>query len=202
MADLSEQTIADFLGHLGAKAPTPGGGATSALVCAIGAALGQMAVNYSIGRKSLAEHEPALQKALRRLSGMQGEAIAIADDDERAYLALNELWKLPQGDARRTAEMPGAVQAAMIPPRRSIELAIELLELLETLTPITNRNLRSDLAIAAVLARAAADASRWNIAINAPMLDDDDERIVLLARAKGHCAHAAQLCARIEEACA
>lgn len=202
MAELTEQTVGDFLQRLGAAAPTPGGGAACALVGAIGVALGEMVVNFSVGRKSLAEHEPALQRALRRLTAMRGEALTLADDDERAYLALNTLWKLPQGDARRTAEMPGAVQAALIPPRRSIELAIELLELLESLTAITNRNLRSDLAIAAVLARAAAEASRWNIAINAPMLDDDDERLVLMARTNGHCARAAQLCATIEGACA
>lgn len=201
MGELAGQTVGDFLRRLGGRTATPGGGAASSLVGAIAAALGEMVVNFSVGRKSLAEHEPSLQRSLERLGAMRTEAVALADDDERAYLALNELWKLPQGDARRTAEMPAAVQAAMIPPRRSIELAIELLELLESLTPITNRNLRSDLAIAAVLARAAAEASRWNIAINAPMLDDDDERLVLLARAKGHCAHAAQLCATIEQAC-
>jgi len=201
MAEVSSQTISDFLDRLGARAPTPGGGAASALVCGLGAALGQMVVNYSIGRRSLVEHEPSLQKALGRLGAMLKEALALADDDERAYAALNELWRLPPGDPRRVAETPGAAQAAIIPPRRGIELAIELLELLEALAPITNRNLRSDLAIAAVLARAAADASRWNIAVNAPMLEDD-ERTVVLARARGHCAHAAELCARVEQACA
>lgn len=202
MSELEAHTIGAFLDHLGAKAPTPGGGAASALVAAVGAALGQMVVNYSIGRKSLAEHEPQLRRALERLEAMRSEAIRLAEDDERAYAALNELWRLPQDDARRAAEMPGAVQAAMIPPRRGIELAIELLEVLEALAPISNRNLRSDLAIAAVLARAAAGASRWNVAINAPMLEDDDERQVLLARADGHCAQAAQICARVEAACA
>lgn len=202
MGDLQTHTVADFLDRLGARSPAPGGGAASALVAAVGAALGQMVVNYSVGRKSLAEHESALQDALRRLGAMRKEALALAADDERAYASLNQLWKLPQDDARRAAEMPGAVQAALIPPRRGIELAIELLELLETLAPITNRNLRSDLAIGAILARAAADAGRWNVAVNAPMLDDDDERAVLLARVNGHCAHAARLCARIERACA
>ncbi len=41
----------------------------------------------------------------------------------------------------------------------------------ERLVPITNRNLRSDLGIAAVLGEAAARSAVWNIEINLPQVE-------------------------------
>ncbi len=201
MADLASLTISEFLDRLGARTPAPGGGAVCAVVGALGAALGQMVVNYSIGRKSLAEHEPALRAALARLGEMRGAAMGLAAADARAYAALNELWKLPEGDPRRAAQTPGAVRAAIEPPRGCIDLSLEALELLETLAPITNRNLHSDLAICCILARAAADGGRWMISVNAAMLDDQREREETLARAQADCDRAAEICRRIERAC-
>jgi len=48
--------------------------------------------------------------------------------------------------------------------------ACDLLRHFERLASITNKHLRSDLAIAAVLADAVVRAGRWNVAINLPML--------------------------------
>ena len=56
--------LADFLNAAAAKQPTPGGGSIAALAGALAASMGEMVLNYSIGKKSLAEHEPALRDAL------------------------------------------------------------------------------------------------------------------------------------------
>ncbi|MFG0283789.1 MAG: cyclodeaminase/cyclohydrolase family protein [Phycisphaerales bacterium JB039] len=201
MSDFAAGSFATFLDRLGAKTPTPGGGAVAAAVGALACALAQMVVNYSVAKKSLAAHEMTLRAALDRLVGARDEALSLAAADEQAYAALNELWKLPESDSRRAAQMPAAARAAIAPPRRCLDLALQTLDLLESLAPITNRNLRSDLAIAAVLARAAADAARWNIAVNAPLLPGEAERAEALARAEADCLRAAEACQRIERAC-
>ena len=57
-----------------------------------------------------------------------------------------------------------------------VDLSLELLSLLDDLTGTTNHQLRSDLAIAALLAEAAARAAAWNVRINLPQLEDAQER--------------------------
>jgi formiminotetrahydrofolate cyclodeaminase len=169
---LEEQTVRDALASIAAKQPTPGGGAVASLVAALGAALGEMVVNYSAGKKSLLEHEALHQDALAQLEHLRTLALSLAEEDERAYGRLNELWKLDADDPRRVAEFPAAVEAAIDVPNRALDACLGMLDLLERLPGRTNRMLASDLAIAAVLAEAGARSAAWNVRINLPLLRD------------------------------
>lgn len=164
--DLESLALRDLLDAVAARSPTPGGGAVASAVGALGACLGAMVVNYSIGKKALASHEPALRAALAQLGHARTLLIELAREDAESYGAMNELMKLPEADPRRVAELPAAALAAFEAPRATIAVCADLLRLFETLVPITNRHLRSDLAIAAILADAVARASRWNVVMN------------------------------------
>jgi formiminotetrahydrofolate cyclodeaminase len=85
---------------------------------------------------------------------------------------VNELMKLPESDPRRVREWPGAVQATVQVPMAAIAAGSDLVRLCETLAPITNKQLHSDLGIAADLALAAAHASVWNVRVNAGLMQD------------------------------
>src|SRR3954447_21716538 len=65
-------TIADFLTAAAAKQPAPGGGSATALAGALAAAMSEMVLNYSVGKKDLAEHQPALTEALAELTRARG----------------------------------------------------------------------------------------------------------------------------------
>ncbi len=160
----------DLLGRIAAKTPTPGGGAVASAVGALAAALAQMVVSFSVGKKSLAAHEPALRDAAAVLDRARAVLLRLADEDAAAYAVVNELWKLPESDARRAREMPAAAHTAVSVPLSVMATCAEVLRRLDALGAISNRHLRSDLAIAAVLADAAARASRWNVTINAGLL--------------------------------
>jgi formiminotetrahydrofolate cyclodeaminase len=164
--DLEGLTLGALLDGVCAKSPTPGGGAVASVVGALSAALAGMVVNYSVGKKSLAAHEPELRAALSRLEHARAMLIQLAREDAESFGAMNELTRLPVGDPRRAAELPGAALAAFEAPRSTIAVCSDLLRLFESLGPITNRGLRSDLAIAAILAEAVARASRWNVVMN------------------------------------
>jgi len=198
--DITTETIGGFLDSLGAKTPTPGGGAVSSIAGALGAALASMVVAYSIGKKSLAEHDDALRAAATRLQERRADFLRLAEEDARAYGRLNEIMRLPEDDPRRRDELPEAARDAAAAPLRTIEACADLAALLETLAPITNRHLRSDLAIAAVLTKATALASRWNVAVNAPLVieqggENPMERADALVAALG------EATARTERAC-
>jgi len=159
--------FADFLGAVAAKSPAPGGGAVASASGALAAALAQMVVNYSIGKKDLLEQQDELRFAATKLERARELFLQLADEDAAAYGQLNTLQKLPPGDARRAAELPEAQRLTLQVPQSVAATAIDLLRLFEQLARISNRYLRSDLGIAADLADATVRAAQWNVRINA-----------------------------------
>ncbi len=200
---ISSDSVGVFLDSLAAKTATPGGGAAACLAGATAASLAHMVIAFSIGRKSLAEHQPALDEASAGLLTMQREFLRLADEDALAYGALNAALKLSPDDPSKPATLAASARAATDVPQRALARSLELLKLCATLRSMTNPHLRSDLAIAAVLADAAARASRWNIAINAPTLDDaaPGEGSAALQVADRACADAAALLEAVEAQC-
>jgi formiminotetrahydrofolate cyclodeaminase len=200
MSQLASLRFADLLSAIAAKAPTPGGGAVASAVGALSAALAEMVVAYSVGKKSLAPHAPAREAARHRRENARTLLLQLADEDAAAYGVVNELSRLPESDPRR-AELPDAVAASVQVPQAVIAACTDLLRLMEGLAPITNRQLKSDLAIAAILAEATARASRWNILVNAPYLPDPAARDAAITAANRATEDAQSRASRIERAC-
>lgn len=197
---ISGRTLGDLLDQLAAKTPTPGGGAVASAVGALGAALGGMVLAYSAGKKSLAEHEPALQEAAARLRKARLVLLELAAEDEAAYGLVNELSRLPAGDARRE-ELPSATIAAAQVPLSCMAAGVGVLGVLGPLPGITNPYLRSDLAIAAILADAAARAGAWNVRVNLPGIEDETLRASIEAECDRLLARSGALARGVESAC-
>jgi formiminotetrahydrofolate cyclodeaminase len=196
-------TLGDLLAGIAAKTPAPGGGAAACVGGALAASLASMVVSYSLGRKNLAEHQPALERAAAALVAVRAEFLALAEEDARAYAALNEAMRLPEGDERRARDLAPLTRAAADAPARCVEAAAALLRLMGDLPGITNRHLRSDLAGAAAMAEGAARAARWNVVVNAPGLDAvaAGEGARLLAMVDRVVAEAREVAAAVERAC-
>ncbi|HVZ93797.1 MAG TPA: cyclodeaminase/cyclohydrolase family protein [Phycisphaerales bacterium] len=169
--DPGEQTFRALLDAIAARTPTPGGGAAAAMAGELACALASMVVNYSIGRKDLAAHETELRAALATLAIERSAMEHLAAEDARAYGEMNEAMQLPKGSPERPGRLAEAALAATRPPMDVLRRSVALLELFEELCTITNRNLRSDLAIAAVLAESAGRSAAWNIRANLPSLE-------------------------------
>lgn len=195
-------TIDAFLAALAAKSPTPGGGAVAPIIGAHAAALASMVVAYSLGRKNLAAHQPALEAAASQLDQARARFLDLAEADAAAYARLNEAMRTPADNPARGALIGPAALDAIAPPERVIADGLDLLRLCVALAPITNRYLHSDLAMAGVFADAAARASRWNILVNVPLLRESGvEAGDPLARADGLLDQARALLAQLEQAC-
>lgn len=193
--------LSEFLNAVGAKTPAPGGGAVASAVGALSAALAQMVVNYSIGKKNLLEQQGELQCAIGTLEKARAHLLDLAQQDAAAYAVLNELQKLPPEDARRVREMGPAVERAVEVPWTVLLQSIELLKDFERLAPITNKFLRSDLGIAAVLAEATARSAAWNVRINAGDLPASRKGDVL-AKCEELVQDSKRRCERVERAAA
>ncbi|MBX3358334.1 MAG: cyclodeaminase/cyclohydrolase family protein [Phycisphaeraceae bacterium] len=201
MKALESYTIQEFLDAVSARTPTPGGGAVASAVGALGASLAGMVVAYSVGKKSLEAGRSELEKAVLALTRARAVLAELAREDAAAYEAVNTLMRLPETDERRAREWASAASLAVEVPRSVAGACCDLLRLFEHLAPITNPQLRSDLAIAAVLAEAAARSAWWNVAVNLPLLADEAERGRLRSGMLEMLASARERLAKIERAC-
>lgn len=178
MESIAQLTLAELLDRLASKSPAPGGGAVAGLVGAQAAALARMVVSYSLGRRSLAEHQDELEALAQQLDNARGVMLTLADADAEAYATLSAVWSKRHDDP---AAFERAVRRAIRVPRSVMAAAVDLLRLCESLAPISNPNLRSDLVAAAVLAEAAGEAAALNVRVNAPQLSDERDRARVLA---------------------
>ncbi len=185
MSTLAATPFAELLSRIAAKSPTPGGGAVACATGALAAALAGMVVSYSLGKKSLGAHQPELERAAHSLENARALFLELAEEDAQAYGLVNELQRLPEGDTRRAAELPAAMTASIQVPMAAIAAASDLLRLCETLAPITNTQLHSDLGIAAELALGAGRASLWNVRVNASFLSDRSAAARWMEQAQG-----------------
>ena len=139
--------------------------------------------------------------ALEALLADARELVRLADADAAAYGLVNELSRLPESDERRQREWAGAAKAGVDVPLAVMNVCVTMLGRLEMLCGASNPHLRSDLAIAAVLAEAGARSAAWNVVVNAPNLPEG-ARGEVLARSQELQGRARQAAERIERRCA
>ncbi|GAA1210144.1 cyclodeaminase/cyclohydrolase family protein [Prauserella alba] len=170
-------TIEDYLHELAARVPAPGGGAAAALHAAQSAALLSMVAHYSDGEK-YAEHAVTVREACEAADELRGLCLELAEQDAEAFGAVAAAYKLPKQTAEEKHERSAAIAAALAEagrvPARVIVLSARLVELAELLRPIGNPNVISDVAAAAVAARAAISTARVNVEINLAGITDPD----------------------------
>lgn len=172
MPSITSQSIDAFLGALASKTPAPGGGATACLAGALACAQAQMVVEYSLGKKRLADHEPMLSSARDRLANARKILLRLADEDALAYQILNELQRLEPKDPRRSQELPAATALCADIPLSALATCADAARVIQQLPDKTNEHLASDLSISAVLLHAAGESCAHNVKVNLPQLDE------------------------------
>ncbi len=165
-----------FLDAVAEPTATPGGGSAAAFAGALAASLGQMVAALSRKRKSLVAHADSLTALLGELE-VAGRALsACIDRDAAAYAAVVASSRLPKDtpeeQGKRAEAIQRATRGATEVPLEVAERAVAVLDLLRRLAPISNPSMRSDLATAEALSRAAVRGAVENVNINLESMDD------------------------------
>lgn len=168
----SSATIDLFLREAAARRPVPGGGSVAALVGALATTMGEMAVNYSMGRPELAPHQDALVGAARELSNARSLFLRLMTEDQSAYQALSEATRAFRADPARRSERDAALFVAIRVPQEIASTALQVLDLGLRLFGITNRHLLSDLRVCCELACSTVRCAIHNVRANLASLDD------------------------------
>jgi formiminotetrahydrofolate cyclodeaminase len=178
----ASKSVGEFLAATAARQPTPGGGSVSALVAALAAALGEMVVNYSIGKKGLEAYADELKPALAELTRAREILVQLMVEDQQAYEALTSAKKLPKDSPERAEKLPLAILACVRVPEAIAATAVAVIERCDKLVTFVNFYLLSDLAVCVDLSMAAIRCSTYSVRANLSILEDPEDRRAVESR--------------------
>lgn len=190
-------TLGDFLNAAAAKKPTPGGGSITALVGALAASMGEMAVNYSIDKKGLEAYQGELKPALAELTKARGVLVLLMIEDQDAFEEMNAARKLPATDPQRGERFNAALLACIRIPESMAATAVTILGIVDRVANFVNPFLLSDLAVCADLAMATARCAIYSVRANLPDVKDSADRAAIEGRIRSHLTHAGSLIQRV-----
>ncbi len=81
----TEKTCKEFISVLSSKDPVPGGGGASALVGAVGMALGSMVGNLTLGKKKYESYQEDIKAILQKAAKIQEELILLVEKDAEVF---------------------------------------------------------------------------------------------------------------------
>jgi glutamate formiminotransferase/formiminotetrahydrofolate cyclodeaminase len=166
--------VEPFVEQLAAPTATPGGGSAAAAAGAMAAGLATMVASMSRGKKAYLQYEAQLSAAIGRLGRLREELKAAVDADAAAYDAVMKAYKQARVDAGAEDQIDASVKLATGVPLGVAEKANEVAEITQSLLPITNPNMKSDLTTAQALAKAAITGALANVEINLGSLKDQE----------------------------
>ncbi len=164
--------VEPFVEQLAAPTAAPGGGSASAAAGAMAAGLGGMVAGMSRGKKAFVQHELQLSEALRRLAEIREELKAAIDADAASFNEVMAAFKKLKDGPSAQPEVDSALKKATTIPLTVAEHSRELRTILETLRPITNPKMASDITVGIALANAAIEGALANVEINLGDLAD------------------------------
>lgn len=186
---LASLSVKDFANETASESLAPGGGSVSALVGAMGAALGAMVANGSANKRGWEERIEEFSPWAEKGQQIKDELLFLIDEDTRAFDGIMNAYGLPKDNeeqkAARSAAIEAANQYATEIPFRTMKAAYACVEVLAAMKEKGNPNAASDVAVGALCVKTAVRGAWLNVLINAPGLKDKAfaERIVSEAEA-------------------
>src|SRR5438309_5384664 len=164
--------VEPFVEQLAAPTATPGGGSAAAAAGAMAAGLAHMVAAMSRGKKAYQQYEPEVSDAVARLAQLREELKAGIDADAESYNQVMAAYKSAKTTSGNEMLIDSALRTATEVPLQTALKAREVEDIIESLKPITNPNMASDLTVAAALAKAAITGGLANVEINLESLKD------------------------------
>ena len=158
--------VEPFIEQLAAPTATPGGGSAAAASGAMAAGLAHMVASMSRGKKAYVQYEAQLSEAIGRLATLREELKAAIDADAESYNVVMKAYRAARETDDGGVGVNAALKQATSVPLGVAERSAEVSRIAETLKPITNPNMASDLTTGIALAGAALTGALSNVEIN------------------------------------
>ena len=130
----STSTCTEFVEVLASKAPVPGGGGASALVGAVGTALGNMVGSLTVGKKKYADVEDEMWELKAKCDQLQKDFLRLIERDAEVFEPLSKAYGMPKETEEEKAEkarvMEIVLKDACSVPMEIMEKCCEAIELI------------------------------------------------------------------------
>ena len=168
--DYTTRSCREFVTVLASSEPAPGGGGASALVAALGTALGNMVGSLTVGKKKYADVEGEILALKAKCDQLQNELLDQVPADAEGFVPLAKAYGIPKDDPSRPEIMEKATITACQVPMHIMELCCEALDCVAVFAAKGSRLAVSDAGCAAVCCKAALQAASLNVFINTKSL--------------------------------
>ena len=174
--DMKKMTVEEFAGILASSEPIPGGGGVSALVAALGAALGSMVCSLTTGKKKYEKTQPELDLIIPRLEEYRIKLLDGMKADAEVFLPLAEAYSWPKATEEESRHRDEVLEKLLLEAAKTplilMDDIIRVMDLLEKLSRIGSRLAVSDVGVGISLCKAAVDSAALNVYINTKMMKD------------------------------
>lgn len=161
-----------FTDILSSKAAVPGGGGASALVGAVGVALGSMVCNLTAGKKKYAAVEDDIRAILVKAADIRERLISMIDKDAEVFEPLSKAYSIPKDDPSREEIMENALRLACTVPMDIMRACCEAIELHAFLADNGSSLALSDVGVGVACCSSALKGASLNIFINTKSMTD------------------------------
>ena len=160
----------EFVEVLAYKSPVPGGGGASALVGAIGTALGNMVGSLTVGKKKYADVEEEMYELKGKADALQKELLHLIERDAEVFEPLSKAYGMPRNTEEEKAEkarvMEIVLKDACSVPMEIMERCCEAIDLIEVFAEKGSTLAISDAGVGATFCKAALEGASLNVFIN------------------------------------
>ncbi len=185
MEEFRNKSIEEFSDLLASRASVPGGGGASALVSALGIALGSMVGEFTSGKEKYAEHEEDIRALMKRAEELRKEALSLVDGDAEAFMPLADAYSIPKDDPGREEILEKCLRDAAAVPLRLFDLTAEALDIMGEFAEKGSRMIVSDAATGAALLGGALRGAAVNVKVNTRLMKDREYASELEAHIDG-----------------
>lgn len=174
--DFVKMQCDEFVDILASKAPVPGGGGASALVGAIGMALGNMVGSLTVGKKKYADVEADIISLKEKADELQKDLLLLVQKDAECFEPLSKAYGMPKSTPEEIKEkervMEIVLKDACEVPLDIMKKCCEAIELIEQFALKGSVIAISDAGVAAGFAGAALKGASLNVFINTKSMKD------------------------------
>lgn len=180
-----EKNLVEFTTELASKAAVPGGGGASALVGAVGVALGNMVGQLTVGKKKYADVEEDIKALMVQAEDLRVKMLNLIEADAACFAPLAKAYGIPKEDPDRDTIMEEALKHACSVPMDIMRTVCEAIELLVEFARKGSALAISDAGCGAVCCKAALQGASLNVFINTKSMKDRETAETLEAEAQG-----------------
>lgn len=171
-----DKTCTEFVSVLASKAPVPGGGGASALVGALGTALGSMVGSLTVGKKKYAAVEEDIKGLMKQAEVLQAELLALVEKDAEVFAPLAAAYGMPKETEEEKAEkarvMELVLKDACSVPLEIMEKCCQAIDLHREFAEKGSVLAVSDAGVGVIFAKAALQGASLNVFINTGSMQD------------------------------